>query len=96
MWYISKVRVLTATALSPPEPVRALSVHVIRAATGMVPLPHWLESHPLSAMSPSARQLAWAVGRHITRNPDYGFAIAERVPASGVGSPSSCRRSGRE
>jgi hypothetical protein len=80
------VRVPTATAISPPEPVRALSVHLVRAAAGMVPLPRWLESHPLSAMSPSARQLAWAVGRHITRNPDHGFVMAERVPASGIGS----------
>lgn len=63
-----------------------LSAHLVRATAGLVPLPRWLEAHPLTAMSPSARQLAWRVGRHITRNPDHGFVMAERVPPSGVGS----------
>ena len=71
----------------PPEPVRSLSVHLVRAALELSgPLPRWLEEQPLGTMSPSARQLAWAVGRAITRNPDHGFAIAERVPPHAVGS----------
>lgn len=45
-----------------------------------------MERHALTAMSPSARQFAWAVGRRLTGNPDHGFAIGERVPADGVGS----------
>jgi AraC-like DNA-binding protein len=76
---------LIGTSLIPPEPVRALSVHLVRAASELAPLPRWLENQPLTAMSPSARQLAWAVGRHVTRNPDHGFAMSRRVPASAVG-----------
>jgi AraC-like DNA-binding protein len=73
--------------LQPPEPVRVLSAQLVRAATEVSgPLPRWAERYPLCAMSPRARQLAWAAGRAITHNPDHGFAIAERVPADAVGS----------
>lgn len=75
-----------ASALSPPEPARELTVHLLRAASAGSTLPRWVEQHPITAMSPAARQLAWAVGRRITRNPDHGFAIGERVPAHAVGS----------
>jgi AraC-like DNA-binding protein len=60
--------------------------HLVRAAAQLGPLPSWVERYPLTAMSPDARQLAWAVGRRITGNPDHGFRIAARVPAEAVGS----------
>ncbi|MEY4515561.1 MAG: hypothetical protein RLZZ450_7683 [Pseudomonadota bacterium] len=69
----------------PPEPVRVLSLHVLRAASELHSLPRWLERYPLGAMSPSARQVSWAAARRITGNPDHGFAMAARVPADAVG-----------
>ncbi|MEY4509406.1 MAG: hypothetical protein RLZZ450_1528, partial [Pseudomonadota bacterium] len=45
----------------------------------------WFQWHPLSAMSASARQVVWAVDRRVTRNPDHGFAMAERIPVDAVG-----------
>lgn len=74
-----------SASLTPPEPARTLSVHLLRAAAQLAPLPRWLERYPLGAMSPGARQLAWSVGRRVTANPDHGFAMAERVPAEAVG-----------
>jgi AraC-like DNA-binding protein len=70
----------------PPEPARELAGHFLRAAAGFSPIPTWMEQHALTAVSPSARQRAWAVGRRFSGNPDHGFAIAERVPADGIGS----------
>ncbi|HEX5659850.1 MAG TPA: AraC family transcriptional regulator ligand-binding domain-containing protein [Polyangiales bacterium] len=70
----------------PPEPSRVVAGHFLRAAAGFSAIPSWMEQHALTAMSPSARQRVWAVGRRFTGNPDHGFAIAERVPADGVGS----------
>jgi AraC-like DNA-binding protein len=75
-----------SSSLDPPEPARALIPHMLRAAAELGPLPRWVERYPLTAMSPDARQLAWAVGRRITGSPDHGFHIAARVPAEGVGS----------
>jgi AraC-like DNA-binding protein len=75
-----------ASTPSPPEPARALAAHLLRAAAGFSQLPAWMERHALTSMSPRARQHVWAVGRRFTGNPDHGFAIAERVPAQGVGS----------
>jgi AraC-like DNA-binding protein len=72
--------------LHPPEPLQGLSAALVRAALQLGPLPRWAERYPLTAMSPAARQAAWAVGRKITRNEDHGFAIAERVPPNAVGS----------
>jgi hypothetical protein len=74
------------SSFDPPEPARVLSQHFLRAAGAFSPIPVWLERYALTAMSPSARQLVWAVGRRMTGNPDHGFAIAARVPVEGIGS----------
>jgi AraC-like DNA-binding protein len=77
---------MIGSSSNPPEPARVLAGHFLRAAAGFSPIPAWMERHALSTLSPSARQRAWAVGRRFSGNPDHGFAIAERVPADGIGS----------
>jgi AraC-like DNA-binding protein len=62
-----------------------MSEHVKRAAAALMPLPAFAQRSPLTAMSPEGRQFAWAVGRTLTRDPDFGFAVAARVPAQAVG-----------
>lgn len=79
-------RIAWLATLDPPEPVRDLMRHMLRAAREIGPLPPWVERYPLTAMSPSTRQLAWAVARRIHHNPDHGFAVAERVPPHAIGS----------
>jgi AraC-like DNA-binding protein len=80
------MRFTLGSTTHPPEPARALAAHFLRAAAGFSALPGWMDRHALTTLSPSARQRVWAVGRRFTGNPDHGFAIAERVPADGIGS----------
>jgi AraC-like DNA-binding protein len=77
---------MIGSSTHPPEPARVLAGHFLRAAAGFSPIPKWMEQHALTTLSPSARQRVWAVGRRFSGNPDHGFAIAERVPADGIGS----------
>ncbi|MFT3924254.1 MAG: hypothetical protein QM778_17090 [Myxococcales bacterium] len=77
---------LLGAAVEPPEPARALIPHLLRAAAELAPIPRWAERYPLTAMSPDARQLVWAVGRRMTGSEDHGFRLAVGVPADGVGS----------
>lgn len=79
-------RVRFSTSLYPPEPARTLTSHLLRAAASLSELPSWIERYPVGAMSPSARQLAWAVGRKVTLSPDHGFRMAALVPPESVGS----------
>lgn len=74
-----------SASFHPPEPARALSAALMRANRRLATTPGWLERYPLGAMSPSARQLAWAVGRRYTGNADHGFAMASLVPAHSIG-----------
>jgi AraC-like DNA-binding protein len=80
------MQALFSTSFDPPEPARALMLHLLRAAGGFAPLPAWFARYPLCAMSPSARQVVWSMGRRITNNPDHGFAMAAQVPPDAVGS----------
>jgi AraC-like DNA-binding protein len=65
----------------PPEAARAFAAHLLQAVRETAgALAPWFGEEPFAAMSPDARQLTWAQGRGLTRDPDYGFHLAERVP----------------
>lgn len=70
----------------PPEPARTLMAAMLRSALAQAEPPAWLLNHPLQLASPTARQVLWALGRRLTRNPDIGFVVAESVREDAVGS----------
>jgi AraC-like DNA-binding protein len=71
----------------PPEAARAFAAHLLRAVRETAgALGPWFGEEPFAAMSPDARQLTWAQGRGFTKDPDYGFHLAERVPPAALGS----------
>jgi len=56
------------------------------AVTGRIaPLPGWLERNALTQTSPSARQALWAIGTHLSGDPDLGFRVAEALPLETLG-----------
>jgi AraC-like DNA-binding protein len=61
-------------------------VATLQSALRQAEPPRWLLEHPLQLASPTARQVLWALGRRLTRNPDIGFVVAAGVAVESVGS----------
>lgn len=77
---------LNSVVFDPPEPARELMAATLRSALAQAAPPRWLLEHPVCLASPGARQVLWAFGRKLSRNPDVGFTVADGVPAEAIGS----------